>query len=139
MRPPCLRVLRIVQRMIDFVRRTKFDLYQTRSPPFGRLMLSKGCYRGVAGEDGERNNAAHVRGCSVARGVGCAWSARIAMVVASMARTVFSRYLSDRHLPSGIEEDGKGQTGRGQRHAFVKPFLQSLRSYRKQAGEFVQA
>ena len=41
MGPPCLRVLRIVQCMIDFVRRTKFDLYQTRSPPFGRLMLSK--------------------------------------------------------------------------------------------------
>ena len=33
---------RIVQCMIDFVRCTMFDLYQTRSPPFGRLMLSKG-------------------------------------------------------------------------------------------------
>ena len=41
MRPPCLRVLRIVQCMIDFVRRTKFDSYQTRSPPFGRLKVSK--------------------------------------------------------------------------------------------------
>jgi hypothetical protein len=53
MRPPCLRVLPIVQCMIDFVRRTKFDLYQTRSPPFGRLMLSKEDATAAWGEDGE--------------------------------------------------------------------------------------
>jgi hypothetical protein len=46
MRP---RVLRIVQCMMDFVRRTKLDLYQTRSPPFGRLKVSKGDAGGVAG------------------------------------------------------------------------------------------
>ena len=50
-----------------------------------------------------------------------------------------SRYLSDRHLPSGIEEDGKGQTGCGRRHAFTEPFLKSLWSYPKQAGELFQA
>jgi hypothetical protein len=32
---------RIVQCMINFVRCTKFDLYQTGSPPFGRLKVSK--------------------------------------------------------------------------------------------------
>jgi hypothetical protein len=42
--------------MIDFVRRTKFDLYQSRSPPFGRPKLSKEGLprrRGEVGEEGE--------------------------------------------------------------------------------------
>ena len=67
MRPPCLRVLRLVRCMIDFVRRTKFDLYQTRSPPFGRLMLSKERLPGMAGEDGEGRLAwKEVKGLDVA-------------------------------------------------------------------------
>ena len=45
--------LRIVQCMIDFVRCTKFDSYQTRSPPFGRLKVSKGDAGGMAGEERE--------------------------------------------------------------------------------------
>jgi hypothetical protein len=56
MRPPCLRARRIVRCMIDFVRRTKFDLYQTRSSPFGQPKLSKEGLprrRGEAGEEGE--------------------------------------------------------------------------------------
>jgi hypothetical protein len=52
---------RIVQCMINFVRCTKFDSYQTRSPPFGRLMLSKGEAGGMAGEEGEGRAVAHVR------------------------------------------------------------------------------
>ena len=39
----------------------------------------------------------------------------------------------------GIEQDGKGQTGCGWRHAFAKPFLESLRSYAKQARELFRA
>ena len=56
------------------------------------------------------------------------------------ARTIFSfsRYSSG-HLPSGIEEDCKGQECCGRRHPFAKPFLQSQWAYSKQAGELFQA
>ena len=63
----------------------------------------------------------------------------VALVVAQIARSIFSRYSSGRYLHSGVEEDCKGQTGRGRCHAFAKPFLQSLWSYPKQAGELFQA
>ena len=52
--------------------------------------------------------------------------------------TVFSRYSSG-HLPSGVEEDCKGEIGCGWCHSFAEPFLQSLWSYPKQAGELFQA
>ena len=59
--------LRIVQCMIDFVRRTKFDSYQTRSPPFGRLKVSKGDAGGMAGGEEGCAGAEDLK----AKGVSC--------------------------------------------------------------------
>lgn len=52
---------------------------------------------------------------------------------------VFSPRLSGRYLRPGIEENGKGQTRCGRRHAFAEPFLQSLWRYPKQARELFEA